>query len=70
MEDFDNADDDFMNDNKQVNRKVITELPFVDTLKVKNENPERGNKVLSLSIQGLGIPPIKLTPTGLPSVDA
>lgn len=68
-DDLDNDDDDLFSD-KQANRKPITELPFVDTFRVRNEDPKRGNKILNMSIQGLGIPPIKLTPTGLPSVDA
>lgn len=42
----------------------------MDTFKVKNDDPSRGNKVLAMNIQGLSIPPVKLTPTGLPSVDA
>lgn len=58
-----------MIDGKIINRKVITELPAIDELNVRNDDPKRGNKSIKLTIEGLGIPPIKLTPAGLPSVD-
>jgi len=49
---------------------VITELPAVDSFNVRNEDVGRGKKALKLCIEGLGIPAVKLTPSGLPSVDA
>ena len=37
--------------------------------KVENKNPERGKARLNMTVTGLGIPPVKITPNGLPSVD-
>eukprot|EP00919_Chromeraceae_sp_WS-2016_P047946 GHVR01113558.1.p1 GENE.GHVR01113558.1~~GHVR01113558.1.p1 ORF type:complete len:120 (-),score=21.00 GHVR01113558.1:1819-2178(-) len=41
----------------------------IKTFMVENNNAERGNKKIEMKIKGLGIPAIKLTPLGLPSVD-
>lgn len=48
----------------------MTELPYVDELIVRNEDPSKGKKALKIKVVGLGIPYVKLTPSQLPSVDA
>ena len=70
LEALENEDDDDELGVKVINRKVITELPYVDELLVKNEDSERGKKAMKIKVMGLGIPPVKLTPSRLPSVDA
>lgn len=37
--------------------------------KVDNSDPSRGKMKINMAVTGLGIPPIKITPSGLPSVD-
>lgn len=44
-------------------------MPAVRVFKVDNEDKERGKAKLDMSVRGLGIPPIRVTPNGLPSVD-
>jgi hypothetical protein len=47
----------------------LTELPLIKTFKVENKDPERGKMRIDMNVKGLGIPPTKVTPNGLPSVD-
>ena len=50
-------------------REEITELEEAKTFKVDNKDPKRGKAKIDMTITGLGIPPVKVTPNGLPSVD-
>ena len=44
-------------------------MPEVKEFKVDNSDPSRGKMKINMAVTGLGIPPIKITPSGLPSVD-
>jgi hypothetical protein len=50
-------------------RKAVDLSQELKTFKVDNSDPQRGGKKIEMVVKGLGIPPEKYTPQGLPAVD-
>lgn len=64
LKDLDNEDAEVKS-----TRTNLTSLPLIKQFKVDSLDPNNKQKKVTMKVKGLGIPSLKRTPTGLPSVD-